>query len=284
MKLQNLALLLAFAGLPACSQPGNRGGGEPELREVTAEEAEAARANRAHEETRYREALAAAPVYRSNIRDFLLEHPSRYRATGRIGIGDLWYGANRSKAFRCIHPEDSIGRAQSDGWELIRCDRHSAYFLRGRLDPTLPADGGRAAPTIDESFEVLRISYAGGPLDSRGAQPVGRPYAIRAALPGVYDRPTEAELRQLGISPGEGDDIRVAYYDFNRRKEISVYSETDQRVVTVVFDPGESATVRGARGTKLVGDSVVWVQSSDADFAAMTRLLSVARHYIAGIE
>ncbi|MDF1836084.1 MAG: hypothetical protein P1U62_14575 [Alteraurantiacibacter sp. bin_em_oilr2.035] len=140
------------------------------------------------------------------------------------------------------------------------------------------------APTVEESFEVLRISYGSAHSAERDALSPHRASAIRYALPDIYDPPTQADLTQSEIAPGEGDEVRVAHYDFERRKEISVYNEDSQAVVTLIFDNDEEPTLSGARGTKISENAVIWLQSPDADFAGMSRLLSLAYDYVGRIE
>ena len=283
------AMLVVFlaawcALLGACSQTNDQGHNDPRLRQTTAEELEAAREKVEREAALYEDALAAAPVYRSEIRDLLIQHPERYRASGRDGLSGLWHEAGRSQSFRCIHPPKSIDRAKRDGWQLVQCDRRSAYFLRGPVDPARGYGNKRLAPTVEEAFEVLKISYgSASPLVWKGAPPRRSP-AIRAALPDIYERPTKADRAQTGIASGAGDEVRVAYYDFKRRKETSVYDEARQTVVTLIFKEGEETAASGAKGTSLVENAVIWAQSPLTDYAAMSELLSVAQGYVGGIE
>lgn len=283
------AMLVVFlaawcAPLGACSQTNDQGHNVPQLRQTTAEELEATREKVEREALSYKDALAAAPVYRSEIRDLLLRHPEQYRASGSNGLDKLWHGAGRSQAFHCIHPQKTIDRAKRDGWQLVQCDRRSVYFLRGPVDPARGYGNKRLAPTVEEAFEVLKISYGStSPLDWKGAPPLRSP-AIRAALPDIYERPTKADRAQAGIASGAGDEVRVAYYDFKRRKETSVYDEARQTVVTLIFQDGEETDVSGAKGTRLVENAVIWAQSPRTDYAAMSELLSIAQGYVGGIE
>lgn len=277
-------LAACCAHFAACSETNEQGHDGPELRQTTAEELEAAREKEEREAALYEDALAAAPVYRSEIRNLFIQHPERYRASGQIGLGQIWHGADRSQTFRCIHPERAISRAKQDGWQLVRCDRHSAYFLRGPANPVTGDEKKSIAPTVEEIFEVLRISYGSALAANRQASsPVSAP-AIRHALPAIYDPPTKADRAQAGIAPGEGDEVRVAYHDFKRRKETTVYDEASQTVVTLIFKDGEEKALSGAKGTKLVENAVIWAQSPRTDYAAMLELLSLAQDYVRGIE
>ncbi len=268
----------------ACSQANDQGHNNPHLRQTTAEELDAAREKQELEEARYQAALATAQIYRSEIRDLLIQHPERYRASGRDGLSGLWHEAGRSQSFRCIHPPKSIDRAKRDGWQLVQCDRRSAYFLRGPVNPARGYGNKSIAPTVEEAFEVLKIGYRSpSPLDWKDSPP-RTPYAIRAALPDIYVRPTKKDLAQVGIALGDGDEVRVAYYDFKRRKEISVYDEDRQTVVTLIFYVSEEPTLGGAKGTSLLENVVIWAQSPLTDYAAMSELLSVAQGYVGGIK
>lgn len=274
--------LFTAAGLVACSPIEDRRHGDPELRQTTAEELDAAREEEELAESRYQASLATAQIYRSEIRDLLIQHPERYRASGGDGLSRLWHGAGRSQSFRCIHPPKSIDRAQRDGWQLVQCDRRSAYFLRGPVSPVKSYDNKSLAPTLEEAFDVLMISYGSAyPLDWKRSLP-RRPRSILAALPDIYERPKRTDLAQAGIASVNGNEIRVTYYDFKRRKEISVYDEADQTVVTVIFNVGERPAFGGAKGTKVLKNSVIWIQSPHADFAEMTELLLLGQEYIGG--
>ena len=270
----------SYAGLGACCQNDSSVESEPLLREITSEEFEAAREKERREANRYREALAAAPVYRSEIRDLIIRYPRRYRSSGRIGLGELWYGDDSSQAFRCIHPEEPIIRAEQDGWQMVRCDRHSAYFLRGPVVTAENEDKKKIPPTVEEVFDVLRISYGSASLTDQEASSQRRSFPIRNALPAIFEPPTKADLAQARIAPDEGDEVRVAYYDSQRRKEISVYYQASQTVVTVIFRQGEDAGPSGARGTRSIDNVVVWAQSPRTDLAAMSGLLSLAQDYV----
>lgn len=255
------------------------------LRQTPVEEVKAAREREKREAVRYRNALAAAPVYRSEIRSLLIQYPERYRASGRIGLGELWHGADRSQAFRCTHPEKSISRAEQDGWQLVLCDRRSAYFLRGPVETAMSDSDKNTAPIVEEVFEILRISYydQARSVDREGSPPAMAP-AIDDALPAIYDPPTKADLAQVGITPGEGGDVRVAYHDYKRRKEISVYDEAGQTVVTVIFNVKDETASIGVRATKIGEKAVIWVSSPRADLSVISELLSRGQEYVGGIS
>ena len=72
----------------------------------------------------------------------------------------------------------------------------------------------------------------------------------------------------------------VAYYDFQRRKEISVYNQASQTVLTLIFRHDAEFVPAGAKGTRLVENAVLWAQSPRTDFAAMSGLLSLAQDYL----
>lgn len=165
-----------------------------------------------------------------------------------------------------------------------KIDRRTAYFLRGPVVPDRGNSSARLAPTVEEVFDVLKISFGSAdPLVEKGASP-NRSYAIRSALPGIYERPTREDLVQAKIPSVSDHEVRAAYYNFKRRKEISVYDEVDQTVVTVIFTTGEEPALVGSKGVRELEQAVVWVQIPQADFSAMTTLLSRVHKYVGRIE
>lgn len=277
-----LVIILAAncVSLGACSKHENRADSEGSLREVSSEELEAASEEELREADQYEVALSAAPVYRSEIRDLLIRHPERFRSSGLIGLGEFWYGTNLPQAFRCIHPEEPISRAEQDGWQLVHCDRRSAYFLRGPLAKGAMEEENSIVPLLEDVFEVLRLSFGSPPFANQEAVSPERSPSIRAALPSVYDQPSEADLAQAEIGPYEADEVRVAHYDFQRRKEISVHNVASQTVVTLIFRQSDEVTPGGARAVRVVNSTVIWAQSPRTDFDEMMGLVSIAEDYV----
>ena len=279
-KILAVSLAAWCAVLGACAQPDDPAHSDPAIIETPASQIEAKLGKERREALLYEEALAAAPLYRSEIRDLLLRNLDQYRASSQIGLSTLWHEAGRSQAFRCIHPDEPITRAEQDGWQLVLCDRNSAYFLRGPVVAAITKERQNIAPTIEEVFDVLRIGYGSIPLSDQEVSTLEKQPALRAALPDIYDRPTKADLASAQIAPGVSDEVRVAFYDFGRRKEISVYNEASQTVLTLIFTHDAEVVSAGAKGTRLVDNAVLWAQSPRADLTAMTRLLSLAQNYV----
>lgn len=278
-KILVFSLVASCAVLGTCADPDVPNRGDPAIIQKPHAQIEAEREMEKREALRYKEALATAPLYRSKIRDLLLRHPEQFRNSGRIGLRTLWIGADRSQAFRCIHAKEPISRAEQDGWQLVLCDRYSAYFLRGPVVAATEERNKSIAPRVEEVFDVLRISYSSTPLTEDEASLERHP-AIDAALPNIYDPPTKADLASVGTALDTSDEVMVAYYDFQRRKEISVYNQASQTVLTLIFRHDAEFVPAGAKGTRLVENAVLWAQSPRTDFAAMSGLLSLAQDYL----
>lgn len=100
----------------------------------------------------FAERLATAPAYTSSIRSRLIRSADEYRQSYRPLI-DSYRGLEPD--FRCPYPAEAIHRAQSDGWELTRCDIAGAVFLKPVENPR----SCEGVPAIPDHYSTLTLRF-----------------------------------------------------------------------------------------------------------------------------
>lgn len=264
--MRHRLILLVATALGACAPPAASPADPPAV--------EAAQDDRparwAAEQRAYDAALAKAPTYRSDIRDWMIANPDAYRASSR-GTLDMFRG--RASEFGCIHPPASIAAAQRDDWQLVHCDRRSAYFFRERAEPD---DCALRGPTVPHLFDTLRLVFAeGSDLEAR------RALFLMLTSNEFSNRPMTKE-EATAITDAPLPDVDRVYSCVGPDNCLLFEEEAPARMVKMHFNPtgGCEAVPMAA---KLVGSHRVSVQAPFADHGQAVALVEAASTYLAGL-
>lgn len=269
--------MMIFAIILVGCNPSRNQDADPALEEVPLAETAAKREAEKRDAAKYRERLKRAPKYRSELRDMLIDNPAEYRNSGNTGLGEFWYGRDISNMFGCVHPVQAITRAQKDGWQLVRCNEYTAFFLRGPSSVLAELPEKRVAPILEEKFDILRLTF-GSPW-SKTARGIEIPpkWILYRSMPGFYEEPSELEILESGFTPEIEDEVRVSNQEYRRRREVSFYDASEDRVVTLIYRGGEFS---GGKVISISDNFVISIQTPTANYAETISLLKSAKRYV----
>ena len=256
----------------ACSAQGQNDNSEPPIRRLTVEEVAAAERARADAATRYEEAMASAPSYRSEIRDYLIANADSYQVGYRVTL-DTFRGLDAQ--FRCIHSRQAIARALADDWQLVKCDPTSAaFFRRHGKDRTC-----RDVRKIPDEFETLTLWFVSERLATAEDLRLAQTHFLYAVYPGVREEITADQLRNvLGSSPPQN--LIFARSSTSETYEDFVLNIDEHMVMSFHQKKTERSCTQNARGWIISGRQVVTLDSPISDSAQMASALKAATAYL----
>ncbi|MCJ8190728.1 hypothetical protein [Sphingomicrobium aestuariivivum] len=261
--MRNLMIGTMVAVLAGCTPEAKEAASPPVIMQAEDDRFERWQAR----ERAYEAELATAPVYRSAIRDELVENPARFRVSDR-GQLDVFRGLEPE--FRCPHSPAAIAAAKEDGWQLVKCGRGVAYFFRERDEPARCRPRGPTAPDL---YETLVLVFRDAPLDISDKRILD--IALSPAMPSQTMSRAEAE-RRAGKQLPDAD----RYADCVGPGDcIMLFENGPRRVVKLFFNDGSCP--RAAEAAKLVGEDTVALEAPFESHVEATLAIEKAAAYLA---
>jgi hypothetical protein len=277
MRQQLLVAMVSVGLVSGCSAVDRQDVDEPAaIRAQSEEERSAAEARAIEAAARYDEALAHAPAYRSDIRDYLIANPDRYPNSYRPLLDDF---RGLASQFRCMHPPEAIARANADDWQLVKCDQRSAIFLRRHGAASVPGYLCGTRRSVPDEFETLVLSFAVPELSGGSDQDADRTRYIYSLLPNPYEEPRRSEVDTFLIDDAP-DHYVIRRTEHYHTFEYAVLDQQSQSVISIYQKKGPDSCQRNSRGSAIHATRVASIDTPLRTYDEITAVMKRSVEYL----